>query len=358
MRILDRYVLRQFLKIFFFCVLGVPFLFIVIDLTDNLDTFLAEGATKGEVALHYVYQLPYQALLAFPIASLLAAVFTVSSMTRHFEITAAKAGGVSFYRLAIPLLLASLGISGVALFLTEVVPTTNRMAEAVMGGDETRTQTIRSSFVYRADQGRVYRARRLDARRGRLTDVRVEREGSGSAYPTYSIFAPAAEWDSASRAWVLQDGRIWFFPDRGRSVSFRFDELRQRQFRETPEQLLADPKEPEEMRYGELGRFIEAIKRSGGTARKLEVERALKISFPFACFIIVLFGTPLAHTTRKGGPTLSIGIALAVTIFFLMLIRIAQGLGAGGVVPPQVAAWLPNLLFLTAGLVLLSRVRT
>lgn len=358
MRLLDRYVVAQFLRIFTYCVVGVPFLFTVIDLTDRLDQFLAEGLGPSRIALHYLYQFPHQGLLAFPIAALLAAVFTVSSMTRHFETTAAKAGGVSFYRLAAPLLLTGLGLSLAALLLTEVVPATNRKAEEAIGRQETRSRTFRTAFVYRGREGRVYKARRLDAREGTLTDVLVEREGTGYDYPTYSAYASAARWDTAARTWVLEDGRIRFFPDPGRTLVFRFEELRQRGFRESPDDLLVDPKEPDEMGYAELGRYIESIERSGGSAKKLQVQRALKVSFPFACFIIVLFGIPLAHTTRRGGPTLSIGIALAVTILFLILVRIAEALGAGGIVPPGLAAWVPNLVFLGAGIVLMARVRT
>lgn len=358
MHTLDRYVLGQFLKIFVLCVLGVPFLFMVIDMTDRLDEFLAEGLRGGRIALHYLYQFPYQGLLAFPIASLLAAVFTVSGMTRHFETTAAKAGGVSFYRLTFPLLLGGLGLSGAALVLTEIVPVTNRKAEQAIRQDAPRSRTIRGPFVYRGEEGRVYKIRRLDTRDGSLTHVQIEREGTGYGYPTYSAHAPSARWDTAAGAWVLEGGRLRFFPDGERTLTFRYEELWQRGFREEPERLLADPKEPEEMGYAELGRYIEAIERSGGTARKLSVQRALKLSFPFACFIIVLFGAPLAHTTRRGGPTLSIGIALAVTILFLILVRISEALGAGGVVPAQLAAWIPNLVFLLAGGVLMARVRT
>ncbi|MFB6368567.1 MAG: LptF/LptG family permease, partial [Gemmatimonadota bacterium] len=98
------------------------------------------------------------------------------------------------------------------------------------------------------------------------------------------------------------------FPGPERELTFRFDSLYQRHLTESPEQLLADPKDPDEMGYEELGRFIEAIERSGGDAKDLKVERALKISFPFTCFIIVLFGVPLANTTRRGGAPLAVGI--------------------------------------------------
>lgn len=358
MRLLDRYVLRSFFRIFAVCVLGVPILFIVIDLADRVDNYLAEGAATAEIFLHYVYQLPYQSLLAFPIAALLSAVFTVASMTRHFETTAAKAGGISFYRLIAPMLIAGMAVSLVALGLTEVVPRTNRMAEDALGQERSRTATIRQSFVFRAVEGRVYRVGTLDAERGTLDRVQVQREGTDYEYPTYHVSARQGRWVTPDGRWVLEAGRLRFLPELERTATFRFDELWQRPFTETPEELLAEPKDPEEMGYFELGRFIEAVQRSGGDAKELIVERALKIAFPFTCFIIVLFGAPLGHTTRRGGPTLSVGIALAVTIFFLMFVRVSQALGAGGIVPPRLAAWIPNIVFFFAGLWLLKRVQT
>ncbi|MFQ5889942.1 MAG: LptF/LptG family permease [Gemmatimonadota bacterium] len=357
MRLLDRYLLRQYLRIFLVCVLGVPFLFIVIDLTDSIERYL-DGVGRGAVLLHYLLQFPYWMLVAFPVAALLAAVFTISSMTRHFEITAAKASGVSFYRMAAPLLLAGLLISVVALAITELVPKTNRLAKEALGDPGFRSRTSRASFVYRGEEGRLYRIRRLEADRGRISDIQIEREGTGFGYPTYKVTAPEARWDSAAGQWVLEEGRVRFFPDPETTITLRFAELRQRAFTETPRDLLAGDRDPEEMGYVELGRFIESIQRSGGTALDLQVDRMLKIAYPLTCLIIVLFGAPLANSTRRGGATLAIGIGLGITMIFLILIRLAQALGAGGVLPPVAAAWLPNGLFLAAGLVLMVRVRT
>lgn len=358
MRILDRYVLEAFFRIFGICVLGVPFIFIVIDLADQVDRYLAEGASGGQVFLHYVYQFPYQSLLAFPIAALLASVFGVSGMTRHFETTAAKAGGISFYRLIAPMMLAGAAISLVSLGLTEVVPTTNRMADEALGNQRSRSETIRQDFVFRGEEGRVYKVGRLDARAGTMDRVQIEREGAGWPYPAYSVTAGNARWVTPDRQWVMEAGRLRLLPDLPTTQTFRFRQLWQRPFTENPEELLAEPKDPDEMGYFELGRFIQAIQRSGGDARELRVEQSLKVAFPFTCIIIVLFGAPLAHTTRRGGPSVSIGIALATTIVFLMLIRVSQALGAGGVLHPTLAAWLPNLVFLVAGLWLMTRVRT
>ncbi|MFB6240543.1 MAG: LptF/LptG family permease, partial [Gemmatimonadota bacterium] len=197
MRILTRYMLRNFLKIWGLCVLGVPFIFIVIDLTDSLDTYLSQGASRIDVFWHYVYAMPHQALLAFPIASLLAAVFSVSRMTRNFEITAAKAGGVSFYRLTTPLLAAAFGISIVALGLTELVPTTNRLADEALGQGGRTEETVRRNFVYRSSGGRVYRVQKLDVVEKVMASVEIQREGSSAEYPSYSAVSDSARYDTA-----------------------------------------------------------------------------------------------------------------------------------------------------------------
>ncbi|MFV1987448.1 MAG: LptF/LptG family permease [Gemmatimonadota bacterium] len=358
MRLLDRYIGAQFLKIFVIFVLGVPFLFIVIDLTDNLDVFIDQGATRAQLLMHYIYQFPYQSLLAFPIAALLASVFTISSMTKRFETVAINAGGVSFYRMTAPLLLLALLLSGVALALTELVPVTNRLSVEALEREERRSRSIRMSFVFRADQGLVYKIRRLDTSVDRIDNIQVEREGTGPEFPTMHIAANTAHWDSISNRWVMLYGWLRRFPTHDSERAYEFESLHLRDFDEPPAELRAEPKEPDEMRFAELGQFIEAIERSGGRPRSLRTARAQRIAFPFACLVIVLFGMPLAHSNRRGGAPQSIGIALATTVIFLIFVRIAEALGAGGAMDPTLAAWLPNGVFLAAGLGLFTKVRT
>jgi lipopolysaccharide export system permease protein len=88
------------------------------------------------------------------------------------------------------------------------------------------------------------------------------------------------------------------------------------------------------------------------------VEQALKLALPAACIIIALFGAPLAVTTPRAGAAVGIAISLGTTVIYLLFIQITKAIGAGGVINPVLAAWIPNIVFLFAALVLLARVRT
>jgi lipopolysaccharide export system permease protein len=340
MRTLDRYVAGLYIKVFVICVVGAPLMFMIIKLTDDIDNYLARGLTVQQIFFAYLYDFPYQMGLSFPVASLFGAVFTVALMSRNFEVTAAKASGISFYRVITPLIVLGVLVSMIGLALGELVPVTNRLRAEALGERGARSRNTRSRFVYGADGGRAYTVKRLIANTGRIDDIIIDREGTGPEYPTYRVFAPVAEW--------LE----------GHCVSFAFDSLYHRDFSESPQALLAEPKDPEEMDYSELGNFIESIRRSGGDARKLIVERELKIAFPMACLVVVLFGSALGMATGGRGPAMGIGIALATVLLYLITVRICQGMGAGGVIPPILAAWLPNALFLGVGLTLLARTKT
>ncbi len=127
---------------------------------------------------------------------------------------------------------------------------------------------------------------------------------------------------------------------------------------EEPDDLLAEPREPEMMRYAEVSRFIGAIERSGGSAAGLRVERAQKLALPAAVIVIVLFGAPLVTSAGRGGTAYGVGVSLGITIIYMLMFRVGKSLGSSGAVDPLWAAWAPNVLFLAAGVVLMARVRT
>ena len=137
-----------------------------------------------------------------------------------------------------------------------------------------------------------------------------------------------------------------------------FDSLRDKPLTEPPKTLHANQKAPDEMGYVDLGNFITAMERSGTDVNQLRVERMLKIAIPATCIIIMLFGAPLATSSKRGGAAYGVGVSLGTTVIFLMLVQLTQAIGGKGLVNPELAAWLPGMLFLAVGAALLARVRT
>jgi len=356
MKLLDRYIFRQFTTTFVMLVMGLPLLFTITDITDRLDRYLARGIPMSQVAVSYLYSLPQFVFWSMPIAALVATVFTIGNMTRHQEIAAAKAGGVSFYRMLSPILVLASLLSVLAVGLGELIPVSNRLRAEALGERIAMTSTMRTNFVYQTSEGRVLASRRLDVQDREMVNVVLERDGSANR-PAVHATAPVARYQSDS-GWQMEDGQLRLLEGDGVEHSFAFTSMQVPQMRETPSDLLADPKNPEEMRFAEMARFIDAIERSGGSGLELRVERSTRIALPLAILVIVLFGAPLSTSSNRGGAAFGIGISLAVTMIYLMLFKVGTAVGASGAMHPIAATWMPNVLFLLAGIFLLARVRT
>jgi lipopolysaccharide export system permease protein len=354
---LDRYVFGEFWKIFITTSLGFPLLLIIIDLTDQLEKYLARDLPKRDIALSYLYWIPESMFLVLPAAVLFATVFSIGAFTRHSEITAAKASGISFFRLAMPIFVGAVFAAVLDLVLAEVVPITNSKRLDLLEEDKFRGTTSRYNFVFAGEGGRVYKVGSLSTTSRIVENVQIERRGSGEDYPTVIIAAPLARW-TASEGWRFDPGEMKLVSDSGPDVAFRFGGMIDKRFAERPVDMLAKPRSPQEMRYRELTRFIRTLERSGSDANQLRVERALKIAIPVTCIIIALFGAPLATSTQRGGAAYGVGISLAVTVVFLMLVQLTKAIGGKGLLPPDLAAWIPSAIFGALGLLLLTRVRT
>jgi len=356
MRILDRYVLREFVKLLLLFSLAAPLLFILGDWTDNIDEFTEDAIPAARVALGYVFQMPEFISWSLPIAALIATVFTVSNMTRHSEMAAAKAGGISFYRALRVLPVLGVLLTLLGLGLSELVPVTEGLRRQTLG--QKQESYARSDFVYRSRAGDTYAIVNLNSDDQTIRGITVERPGDLETTPSIHIVADVAVWDTAQHSWTLRTGHYRAILDDSTDRSISFAELRSPRFRETPEQLAARPKDPEEMRYAELSEYIDILQRSGNEPLKLMVRQLEKIAIPVATLIIVLFGAPLANSSSRGGPAYGIGISLGVTITYLMMFKVTEAAGSTGSLPVVAAAWLPNAIFAVAAGVLLWRIRT
>jgi lipopolysaccharide export system permease protein len=357
-RPLDRYVFSEFWKIFSVTALGFPLLIVIIDLTDHLDGYLNRHIPARDIALSYVYWVPESMFMVVPAAVLFATVFSIGTLTRHSEVTAAKASGISFYRLILPIFVGAVFASGLDLVLGEMSPVTNQRRSELLQENQALMGTSRFNFAYGGEYGRVYKAYELRTDSGKIRNLQIERKGSGVKYPTYLLTADTATYDARHQRWAMKNGQLNVVGDKGASFTISFAGGWDSHFTERPTDMMSKPPDPHNMRYREISRYIASTERSGSDANLSRVERALKIAVPATCIIIALFGAPLATSTQRGGSAYGIAVSLATTMIFLLMIQLTKAIGSKGVIPPDLAAWVPGALFGLFGLVLLSRVRT
>lgn len=357
-RILWRYLLWQWLRIFLLTTVGLPAVQSLISLTDELNRMLGRGVTRESLPKIFLYGLPEGMFEMMPAAALFATVFTIGPFSRNSELTAAKAGGVSFHRLVVPLLLAS-GVAAVANFYVgeyATVASARRLELQKERAASSRTSDY--NVVYRADDGWMYTIRALETERAILQGLLLERPSRRADFPGMAIAADSATWSQRQGAWTLWNGAVHTFGDSAGPVTTRFGAMRFRAFKEEPRQLLITPKQPEEMTWAELGGYIDIMERAGNNVNELVVKRWLKIALPVTCLVIAIFGAPLAVTAPRAGAAVGVAISLGTTLLFLLSINLAIAIGKSGLIDPDYAAWVPNGLFLLVGLVLMKRVRT
>lgn len=353
-RTLDRMVGSSFTGLYLLFVVCIPAVFIISDLNERLDIYLDRDVGMAEIALGCLFQYPHFMVWSTPLAGLVAAVFTVQSMTTHREIQAAKGGGVSFHRLVLPIWLVGAVMTVGAFFLGVLVPTTNRMAAETLGEREVRREW-RNDFVFQTENGETLTIRQLYLASQSMDGLLMESQDDEGTLR--HVWARQAFWEEGA-GWTLHDGYLRLIRPGGNETTYAFQRYRPAGLAVSPEGLLEEPREEEEMSYHELGRLAAMVDRSGGDARELLVKQQQKLAIPATTLVIVLFGTPLATTAKKGGAAFGIGVSLGSTIVFMTLMRLFGAIGTSGGLSPWWAAWTPNLLFLAAALILQVRVRT
>ncbi len=354
-RTLDKMVLGTFFKLFLVVCVAVPPLFILGDFTEQADSYLDRGLSRAEILEAYLFKLPEYLWFSLPIAALVATVFTIYNMTRHREIVAAKAGGISFYRILAPLFVVGVGLMATAFGLVDLVPRGNAIAASIQR-DEGPNRTWRSQFVYRSETGFDWQVDRLQADNGRMTGLTLERHATPERRGLH-VTAAGATW-SEEDGWQLVEGFMRSLGVDSTEYAMGFNRLALPEITERPRDLLEVPREPEEMTIAEIDRISAILERSGGDPKEWQVRRGQMVALPIAILVIILFAAPLATSYKRGGAAFGVGMSLMTVIAFIAILRLAQALGEAGALSPWMAAWSPNLLFGSVGLVLLLRVRT
>ncbi len=353
-KILDRYLLREFLTYLALGLAGFIAIFIVVDLIEKADVFLDHRAPLGLVTRFYLYRAPEVVVQVMPVALLLATFLGLGQLNKFGELTAMRTAGLSLLRILMPVLGLALVAVGLALTLSEfVVPKANRERDRIFNekiqNQRRDAARERIDVTYLGRGNRIYYIRIYDVVAKRMQSVSLQEFRGGEL--TRRIDAPIADWDG--RRWVFQEGYLRTFADSGEKAE-SFHRLSVDGIAERPEDFAKDTPRPGEMNYFELRAYVERLRASGARVENFLVDLHLKLAFPLVNFIVVLIGASLATRMRMQGAALGFGLSLLIAFLYYAFMRTGQALGHNGALPPYLAAWLGDLVFGIVGVTMMA----
>ena len=360
MKIIDRYLIKQFLLTIIFGLLAFTLIFVVIDMMENLDDFIDQNVQLIIILNYYLVFIPEIIKLITPVAVLFAALFTAGKAANLSEITAIKASGVSLFRFMLPFLITTIFVALLSIYFAGyVVPHANTVKVNLERKYLNRGFVFMGSNIFFKDSPtKIVNIAYFDNTQNQAHRVSIQE--FDIANPTVMISrvdANTMTYDSTTRNWVVEYGAKRFFSSSKESASY-FNQLTISDLNFHPEDLASKQQKPEEMNLDELKRLINSQMREGTDPKSTLIEYYSRFSFSMASIVVVLFGIPLAATKRRrGGLAVQIGINILVTFVYLVFMKISQAFGKNGALDPMLTAWFANLVFLIAALINLPRMR-
>lgn len=363
---IDGWVLGAYLRAFLVVLGSMIFLYAVIHYVDISDEILMFDPGWDVVGRYYLNLLARMLFETLPYAAMIAALVVFGVMTKFNETTALRVLGVSVFRVAAPVLLVGLLLSGFAFVVHDyVLPGATIRAESlkdVITGRAPRPRFETRGLTFARDNRTLYLYDRLlvpderaraPAEPSFINLTMIEPGPDGRAERLVS--AKAARWDG--RTWVLSAGWQAVFESEEEVKLEPFEQLRVARIEE-PSYFASARAEPSEMTFAEYRDYIADQTAAGYPTEGLEMHLQKKLAFPAAAFVLTLVGLPFAFKTGKKGALYGVGVALIVAVAYYAVQALFAALGDNAQLPAMVAAWAPNALFGAAGIYLLLGVRT
>ena len=360
---LDQYVIAQFCLVLSISILGFISIFIIVDLIENLDRFMDNKVPAQIVIKYYIYTLPYFTSIGLPMAVLISTVFSLGGVVKRNEWTAIKASGVSLYRVALPLIVCGIVLSGISFMLDN---------KLVAYGNEKRFEIDRD-YVKRKSRHKLKNVlkdiflQKKSSTHISLSKYFIQKEigydfsmvNLGELKIKKRIDAKKIIWKSDSLKWIVSDYSIRDFNQNGletKVVIGLSDTLVNLDI--VPDDIERQARKPDELDYYRLTERIKQLKANGVDTIKWEVTRFIKISFAFTNLIVILCGIPLVVIKEKNSLSFGAGASVFVIFGYYALIKFGQSLGFKGIIEPLASAWLGNITFFITSLILFWKSKT
>lgn len=359
MRILDKYILKELLGPFLFGVCAFTSIFIGTNTLFRIANYITKyGATLSAISRMFIYSLPEIIVLTFPMSMLLASLLTFGRLSASSEITAMKSGGISFYRMAAPVFIVAFALSiATIVFNEKVVPASNAAYNHVVNYEIKKIARPSSQdhiVIKEVKKGNIERltyARNFNKATGVMQAVTMQEFQQDKLIRLEN--AEKAIWEN--NAWVMYNGVVHDLTSEGgitRSLRFNQQII---PLDTKPDSISRQQKDPEEMTIKELKQHIKILKSQFVKASEYETELHQRLTIPLLSFIFAVVGTPLGLQPQRASSSMGFGISIIIIFIYYALMTLTTALGQGGVVPAVIAAWLPNVVVLTVGAVLVRK---
>ncbi|AGB42309.1 putative permease [Halobacteroides halobius DSM 5150] len=354
LRLVDRYLGKEFLKPFIFSIFTLTVLMISSYLFELTDLILVKQVPLNKVLKLLLYKIPGVMVQSFAISILFATLLSLSQLVKKNEVIAFRMGGVSLQRLLLPFLIVALVVSISTFFINEqLVPWTNHRAENIVRRIILKQglPDLKEGSFFKGLDKRYFYIGKIDEQEDKFYEIMLYELAKDKKFPRL-ITAKMGYFKD--KVWHLVDGLVNKFNQQGELIyQSAFKELKIN-VNQKLENFYGQQKTTSEMSREELLKDIKLFKESGLDVSSLLVDYHLKLAKPFACFIFVLIGAPLTVRSKQGR---IFGVIASIVIVFLyyVILSFSRSLGRNGLLNPLLAAWLPNLIFSVIGIYLIIK---
>jgi len=357
MKIIDKYLIKQFLVTTLFSLLTFLAIFIIVDMMEHIDEFLDYDVPFHIILKYYVVFLPQMIRYMTPISVLLAALFVTGKMSDLNELTAMKSSGISLYRYMAPFIVTTLFISFFSVYFGGFVAPLSNKIKVNIEREYMDWGTIQSgnNIFFQDSKTRIVTIASYNVHTERANIISIQDfDPKDITRMVNRIDALKMRYDTTNRSWILNDVVQRSFLDTSLAMQ-KLDTLIITDLNFTPDEVIKKQLKPEEMTLSELQQLADDQLKTGNNPRRAMIEYHSIIAFAFASLITVLFGLPISSNKRKGGLALQFGINLVITFAYLVFMSISQAFGKNGVMSPILTAWFANIVFFIAALINIAR---
>lgn len=353
-KILDSYVLKKFIATLIMSLLTMIFVYIIIDLFDNLNKFIDANMPLIGYIMYYTLKIPEIISQIFPIVVFMSLLFTLGNLTKYNEITAMMSSGISLMRISAPLIIMGVILSIGHFYFTEsVVPYASRKhyeAKDYYLDKGAKFHRKMNEFVYQEKNSIVYISS-FDSRTEIASGVSIQDIKEGTIdfrLDAERMVYKNGKWKllNLTRRKFTADSTAYEKLD-SLSIALDFE----------PKDIAEIELKPIEMGYFELGEYIEKKKELGADMTKWEVERTSKMSYSVITLILILIAIPLSTGRARSAASVNFGISVGIAFLYYLLIIMFKNWGAVGQLNVIVSSWAPNVIFGIIGLFLIGKAK-